>query len=478
MTSFLSASDIAAISRRFKFKIYSRWLAYVTFVLVVCVIGATFGAKVALADNGIMVLRATAESKFPDGILFKVKATSDNGISSIVVKFKIGNNPTGRYDYFDIGDGYLGSEELEIEHLVSTNTQQTYIPPGSKIAYHFEITDFSGNLLVTDTAVLEFMDARFEWSEVKDGIVSLFYYGPVRTRAEKAAEIAMQTVNIMSKVIGIDTSEEIRLVMYNNNKDMLVALPYSSSATRASLITEGIYFGGTGILLLLGDNTGYRGVASHEVIHVLVDRATENAYVEVPAWLNEGLAEFGNMEPSIVYDRFLVAAITTNTLAPVTSMNRPPGTPEEVMLFYGQSRSIVDYLIETYGIKNIAELFDLMDSGYTIDQSMNRVYGFDRNELDQLWRDYVGAANFEENKPVLPTMIPLPTIVPFGATPSPTLSSEIDSDTSDSMNSDGQGGGFLCSPGRAGESQALDGAFILGIAGSGMLVYRVNRRRR
>jgi hypothetical protein len=158
-------------------------------------------------------------------------------------------------------------------------------------------------------------------------------------------------------------------------------------------------------------------------------------------------------------------------------MNRPPGTAEDVMLFYGQSRSVVAYLINTYGLNAIAQLFDLIDSGYTIDQSMSRVYGFDRNELDRLWRDYIGAASFEEKTPVLPAMIPLPTIVPYGATPSPTSFNETDLE-SDTKDSEGQGGGFLCSPGRAGESQAFDGALILGIAGSGILVYRVNRRRR
>ena len=448
-------------------------MIYIAFAVIACIMGVAGGTDLVMADNGITVSVATAESKFPDAILFKAKASSAGGISSITVKFKIGPNNTERYDYFDLD--FNG--DVEEEHLVTTNTQQTYIPPGTKIAYYFEITDFSGNSLVTDTAVFEYMDVRFEWSEVKNGIVSLLYYGPVGTRAEKAAMIAMETVSIMSKVLGVDSSEEIRLVMYNNNKDMLNALPYSSSATRASLITEGIYFGGTGILLLLGGNTGYKGVASHEVVHVLVDRATANAYVEVPAWLNEGLAEFGNMEPSVVYDRFLVAAITTNTLSPITSMNRPPGTAEDVMLFYGQSRSVVAYLINTYGINTITQLFDLIDSGYTIDQSMSRVYGFDRSELDRLWRDYVGAASFEEKTPVLPPMIPLPTIVPYGATPSPTSFNETDLEMSDAKDSEGQGGGFLCSPGRAGESQALDGMLILGLAGSGILVYRINRRR-
>ena len=142
--------------------------------------------------------------------------------------------------------------------------------------------------------------------------------------------------------------------MYNNWPEMREALPPASEVTRRELITEGQAHSAEGVLLVLGGARRASGIASHEVTHILVHRAGEGSLGRVPSWLNEGLAEYGNIQPGESYDRALFYAIQRNNLLPITGMDSQPGTPEDVIIFYGQARSIVHYMVEVYGVEKMA----------------------------------------------------------------------------------------------------------------------------
>jgi hypothetical protein len=61
-----------------------------------------------------------------------------------------------------------------------------------------------------------------------------------------------------------------------------------------------------------------------------------------------------------------------------------------VNLFYGQSWSLVSFLVDTYGADKFAALFAEMKSGKTTDAALEAVYGFDQDGLEDEWRAGVG----------------------------------------------------------------------------------------
>ena len=150
----------------------------------------------------------------------------------------------------------------------------------------------------------------------------------------------------------------------------------------------------------------------------------------IPAWLNEGLAEYGNPEPSPSFDLALAAALSGGELLPLTSLTRPPGQPSDVILFYGESKSVVTYMVETHGEEPMQRLLAGLREGLSIDSALEAAYGFDRVGLEARWRESIGAEPVEAQASVRPTAIPLPTIVPFGAatpaasSPAPTPASQ------------------------------------------------------
>ncbi len=381
---------------------------------------ALIPASPSFADSGdIQVIEAHALSEFPEGIRFTINANSSAGIEHVQVRFSVVGRRVSQYDYIDLPK----PRELAIngELFFRTNTPDRYIPPGTIVEYFFEIEDESGSVLQTEPKRLLLLDARFEWESVQSGPVTVYYHGPVERRAENMAEATDITLNNMGPILGAEISTPINITMYNNYAEMIAAVVPRSTTISRELITEGQAFAPENALLVLGSGRRAIGTVSHEVTHILVGRATGGAAVSVPAWLNEGLAEYGNLEPGISYKRFLEWAIDTDRLLPLEQLEQFPGDPNLVIVSYGQSRDVVRYLVEKYGPNKLAEVFAETNNGIPIDRAIQRIYGFSVRELDVQWRETVEASPLPAEKQVaLPT--PGPTIaalLPYSLPPVP-----------------------------------------------------------
>ena len=389
-------------------------LAVVVGILSVAVSGAYLGIANADTDT-IKVVSTGVNSEFPDGIRFTAQIQGENDIDSVAVRFRIGQETRGAYEYLEFEKAKLVNSEL----FWRTNTSARYIPPGTIITYNFEIEDSEGNRLETEQEEFIYFDARFEWEEVQEGPVAVAYHGPVKTRAVIILDAITETLSVMGPLLGADTTIPIRVTMYNNVKEMLVALPPGSTTIRRELITEGQAFTSLGTLLVLGGGTGAKGTASHEVTHILTHRAGDSVVRNVPSWLDEGLSEYGNIDPGFSYDIALEFALATDTLLPITSMRVLPGNPEDVIIFYGQARSIVQFMVAAYGPETIRKLMATMKAGANVDTALEEVYGLTRIELENQWRDTIGAPDYlpPERDRAVPTSIPRREMQLFTLTP-------------------------------------------------------------
>ncbi len=351
-------------------------------------------SNAARADGEIEIVTATAVSEFPEGFRFNLEVISGTEIDEVAVHFQIAGNTANQYNYLDLEQAENGSTRANLvsgEYFHRTNSRDRYSPPGTIINYFFEITDVAGNLTTTDSGELIYMDARFDWDTVTIGPVTTFYHGPVGVRARDMTQVANDTLDNMGPLLGAEIATPLRIIMYNNTAEMLGALSSRSSAISRELITEGQAFGEQNVVLLLGNGRRAGGTISHELTHVLLQRATANSNLPVPLWINEGLAEYGHVDQGIGYDRFLEWAVDTGRATPFESLNVFPGDPNLNLVAYGQSRSAVEYLIVEFGREKMSELMAVIDSGIPFNAAMVRTYGFDTRGLDELWRAEVGA---------------------------------------------------------------------------------------
>lgn len=359
------------------------------------------------------------ESRFPDGLHFDVSITSAEEIVEARLRFRVLGEQVSRNAPLE----FEPSRNVSAQLLVRTDTAPRYIPPGAEIEFSVEVTGAGGVVTESEPQRFVFLDPRHEWTRIDAPGVYLHYYGGQEGRARRALEAAQETLERMGALMGIDETGTLRLTVYNSIGDMRRALPPRSQVQEGVLVTEGVSFGDTGVVLLLGGNPEVEGVAAHETVHFLMRFAVGRGANVVPAWLNEGLAEYANPFPSRSFQTIFSRRLYDNTLLPLTSLTSPPGRPEDNLLMYGQSESVVTYMVETYGAEPLQALLVRLGEGDTIDEALTAAYGFDRTGLEHEWRTSIGAPPLAAtpSRSALPTPIPRPTLVPFGVggTPPP-----------------------------------------------------------
>ncbi len=340
------------------------------------------------AEGGVKVVRATAESNFPEGIVFRFAAESPGVIDEARVFFKKADQ-SGRSTYrsfeFEPGESVAG------ETSVSASGSGGYFPPGTKLTYHFEVRDQAGGLIRTDETEFVYMDNRFDWLTVSDELITVYYYSEyVEERARIILDAARETMDNMVKVLGIAPTDPLRIVTYNNYRHMSMALPFRSAAVNQDLQAQGMAFTNERVLLIHGFDPTVTGTVSHEFTHLLVAEAAGGTAAAIPSWLNEGLAEYGNIDQTDDYDAALRYGIYTRRIRPLWYLQSFTGEPEDILIAYGQGKSVVSFMVRQWGEHRISELFDVVRQTPDIDAALMRVYGVDQHGMDTAWRLSLG----------------------------------------------------------------------------------------
>ena len=136
---------------------------------------------------------------------------------------------------------------------------------------------------------------------------------------------------------------------------------------------------------------------------------TFNPYGGLPTWLDEGLAMYAEGELDLAFVTFLNNAVVEDTLISVRSLSSPfSAFAEESFLAYAQSYSLEEFLINQHGKNKMFELLNTFKEGSGYDEALLRVYGFDMDELNALWQDYIAPQDLTveaEGKGISPVMV-------------------------------------------------------------------------
>ncbi len=396
---------------------------------------AALGAAFALFAAGAQPVSADAEvvsssvaSEYPEGIRIKLEVRSDVEITEIELRARVGQRTVGQVDQLCKDTG-LSAEDWRCEDLEPgasvkaelfwrTAYTAAYIPPGVIIQYSFAIKDADGGVFETETEEFIYLPTAFEWEEVTKGPVTVAFHGPVRSRAETILDAILETIDKMEPAMGIEIVDPIRVTVFNNQVEMIEAQQRRSGATTRQTATLGQASTEEGVLIMIADRNSI-GTASHEVMHILVHRAGDSPFRNVPAWLDEGLAEYGNIDVGYEYDLALEFAVETGILLPFMYMATPPSEPEQLIIFYGQGKSIARMMIGRWGEAKMAELLAHHKESGNIDKAIQDVYGLTLIELENMWRDLIDAEPFvpDEGGRAKPTPVPQRTLGLFSLTP-------------------------------------------------------------
>jgi hypothetical protein len=373
----------------------------ITLALTLLVTGVL--AAIATAQDSIQIVEQSWESAFRQHITFSVKAESEREITDVKLFYQlVGQRATARNDAaFDAGKS--------VDATYSINQLATYFPPGTEMEYWWKLTDDAGNELKTEPERILYLDERYNWRMLTNDRLTLYWYDGRRDFGEALFDRANDALKRLETAAGVLIERPISIFIYSGNRDFRNAIQATAQEW-----TGGQAFTDEGVLVIgispSNLNWGLQATA-HEVTHLVIHQATENPYSDIPRWLDEGLAVYNENDGEITFDyvRTVNNAAARNGLFTIRSLSSTfPAAHQEAQLAYGQSGQIVKFIVDSYGPEKMDELLDVFSAGALADDALQQVLGLDTNELDDLWRESVGA-------PALDTVPPSVAAVVEGA---------------------------------------------------------------
>ena len=346
-------------------------------------LGWPVAATVQAAGGEIQVVAASQQVNYPSGVAVSVTIESEAEIDEVRVYYRPAKSRRWGYAYadFEPGTRVIATQSIPVQ-------EATYIAPGADVEYYFEIRDTEGNVVKTGRFVVEYLDQRFNWQRIDIGPLELVYHDLDDSQVEKEAAIIAEYLRWTQELLGLEESEGFKGVIYKSYADANAAFPVQSQTTTDHGTFAGYAFGEQGVFLGAGLD---RRIIVHESAHMLMREALKGKSVEMPAWLNEGFAQY--VEPNV---RIRSSQDLYDRTPHLQTMRSVSGTPRTIPLFYQKSVSVVAHLIDEYGAEKFRLLIEEIARGRDTDVALVKVYGFDEHGLESSW------AGLPISHPVLP----------------------------------------------------------------------------
>ena len=300
--------------------------------------------------------------------------------------------------------------------------QSGSLPPGTTIWWRWRYVDSSGAEFVSDKQTVTWLDDQHDWQTVSKDFVNIHYYGNNQAFGQTMLDAGLEGLRRNKEQAGMTPDVPVNIYVYPTYEDMRDAILYEPQWT------GGLAYSDFSIIIMgvSGDANFDKGTVIHELTHVLVGRNAFTCIGFIPTWLNEGLAVYSEGGPDSSMQSQLDIAIRDNTLFPIRSLGGNfSEIPEKALLSYGQSYSIVKFMLETYGQEKMNQLLTALSDAEPVDDALIRIYGVDTDGLDTQWRESLGLpalvvaqATAQPTPTQVPTYIPIAGI-PLAETPTP-----------------------------------------------------------
>jgi hypothetical protein len=333
----------------------------------------------------IDVVSSDTAIEFPDELVFTIELKSPSKITDIRLEYSMDMITTVVLTSQVVAD-FVPAQRVRANARIETK-KTGMIPPGTEIEYHWIVEDTEGRYIETEQATVKFEDSRYSWKSLTEDEVTLYWYRGGKTFAQELMRTARETLNLLADDIGARLQREVAIYIYGSNNDLHGAMIFPVEwAGGVAYVQYGIIAIGISPDRL---DWGKRTVA-HELMHLITYQMTCNPYNEIPIWLNEGLATYAEGEMSESEREALAKAIRADELVSVRSLSSSFPASGEVGLYYAESCSLVEFLIETYDKEKMLQLLDVFKQGESTDDALMDVYGFDIDGLEDAWRINLG----------------------------------------------------------------------------------------
>jgi hypothetical protein len=212
------------------------------------------------------------------------------------------------------------------------------------------------------------------------------FYGSRRFEQQILAELE-RAYDKLNDYLGLRPRGRIEVVIYDPD---VFDQRYSGAFRFAA---AGFYHGVIRIRGATKLSVSLSRVLHHELVHAALDKAAPS--LVVPAWVNEGLAEWfearaqGKRHLNGAEQGMLAEARRQNLLFPMEALSTPSFGhlgPGAAQLAYLQSYGMIEFMAHHKGERSLREFCDALVRTQSVDRALQRVY---RADLDTLVARFV-----------------------------------------------------------------------------------------
>lgn len=234
----------------------------------------------------------------------------------------------------------------------------------------------------------------FDWSYIQTLNFDVYYYDDVEI-AKYVADKLEESHKHISKHIQWKLQNRLSVIIYNSHSD------FQQTNVVQVYMREGI--GGVTeayknriVIPFEGSYKNFDRVITHELVHGFLNDMMygKNAAVkmlknrvDLPNYMNEGLAEYLAEGWSTEDDMYMRDLILQGTLPTVPQLSRIP---------YHGGQSFWNYIVDTYGKQKISELLHSIRKHKKSTKAIKEVFDMDFDDLTREWRKYVKKQYFPE----------------------------------------------------------------------------------
>lgn len=352
---------------------------------LVCLLGlgalvglVLFLTDVTQAQTGlIMVQKNQAQVRYREGVQFTISA----GISGGEL------NPA----QLKVQYGKKGREETYTANFVSgIASYMVYddaqsLATGMPLTYSWILSDGKVQLQTNSQTVI-YEDTHRTWYQREGPQVTVRWYNGDNNYGNLMYQLAADTLATYKRRFNMDPQNQIYITIYGSSA------AYHSTFSDVPEWSGGFSrYGGVEIVAIAPQDMNSSIFIGEGIPHEL-SHAAVYQFLQTPAprWLDEGFAVYNQNIISIKeYDQMLQQAYRTGTLIPLSVLNnRWPADETMARLAYAEGRSVVTFLINSYGNEVWSNLLDQLRR-QNVDKAFNTVLGVDLAQIEELWKNNV-----------------------------------------------------------------------------------------
>jgi hypothetical protein len=353
-------------------------------VLLALFIAGCLGNPIALSAAqaaGMTFTSLGASYTFADQMIFTATVSSSSPVTQATVFFQSGSQPP----YSHPADPFTAAAVVSLTATI--DLKEIRLIPFSTVSYWWEAIDQSGQKARSATQTLLYVDNRFPWQEFASGPARVHWYQGDSGFGGAAANIAAEALPGIQQQIGVEPPSPLDVYLYASGDDLRSAVELAGREWLGGQARPEL-----GVVLVAippGDSARLqmRRDIPHELTHLLTFVAASPNYDAVPRWLDEGLATLNEGEPNSTQVLAVQEALARNRLIPIESLcGAFPADASAALLAYGQSRYVVQQIINEYGSAGIQALLTAYRDGATCSGGVERALNLTLPELELKWR--------------------------------------------------------------------------------------------